>query len=287
MPDQPVALKSCLYTGTVWHRRFSPEHEFRYRLFLAYLDLSELDTVFRDRWLWSAHRPALARFRRDDHLGNADRPLDECVRELVDAQTGIQTDGPIRLLTQLRCFGYFMNPISLYYCFDAADRSIQAVVAEVNNTPWGERHCYVIPGLPSASSGETQACQDKLFHVSPFLPMDMQYRWQLSVPGKFLSVEIENHRQGSPAMAAALSLRRQSFSPVGSTVTLLRHPFMTGKIAAAIYWQAFRLWSKGAKFYPHPQAPSGSHSGGSSSTTREPALTIPPDSFPRGSEKQL
>jgi uncharacterized protein len=255
MSDRSPKLQSCLYAGTVRHRRFSPEHAFQYWLFLLYLDLSELDVVFHGRWLWSTRRAAAARFRRDDHLGNPGRPLDECVRDLVEASAGTRPVGPVRLLTQLRYFGYVMNPVSLYYCFDASGEAVEAVVAQVNNTPWGERHCYVIPWTPGRSADETTARHDKVFHVSPFLPMDMQYHWRLSAPGRQLRVEIENHRHGVREFAATLSLERRPITSASLAAVLLRHPFMTGRIAGAIYWQALRLWWKGARFYPHPALP--------------------------------
>ena len=139
-----MSIKSCIYEGEVRHRRFAPvNHEFRNRLFLMYVDLDELPTLFRRRWLWSANRPNLAWFRRGDHLGPADQPLADSVRDLVAARTGQRPAGPIRLLTHFRYFGFAMNPISLYYCFDA-DEQIESVVAEVTNTPWGEQHCYVL-----------------------------------------------------------------------------------------------------------------------------------------------
>jgi len=259
MPEPSNSFQSCFYTGTVRHRRFSPEHQFQYGLFLVYLDLSELDTVFEGRWFWSAHRPALARFRRDDHLGDARKPLQECVRNLVYAQTGRSPAGPIRLLTHLRYFGYVINPVSFYYCYAADGETIEAVVAEVTNTPWGERHCYVIPWNPGRSPDRATARQDKVFHVSPFLPMDMRYHWRLSAPAERLSVEIENHRHGQHEFTAALSLQRRPISSTSLATALLRRPFMTGRIAAAIYWQALRLWWKDATFHPHPRSMAGQH----------------------------
>jgi DUF1365 family protein len=115
-------LKSCLYEGWVRHRRLAPVHNsFRYSLYMVYLDLGELDRVFRGRWLWSAHRFAPAWFRRKDHLGDPSRPLAEEVRSLVEQKTGKRPGGPIRLLTHLRYFGYCMNPVSFYYCFDPSE----------------------------------------------------------------------------------------------------------------------------------------------------------------------
>jgi DUF1365 family protein len=130
-------MHSAIYHGWLRHRRHAPSrHAFRYRLFLMYLDLAELDTVFRGRWLWSARRMALARFDRTDHLGDPDVPLDRAVRDLVESRGGRRPAGPIRLLTHLRYFGHCFNPVSFYYCFDAGDTRVETVVAEVNNTPW-------------------------------------------------------------------------------------------------------------------------------------------------------
>ena len=138
--------KSAIYAGRVRHRRMRPvPHAFHNRLFMMYLDLDELDVVFDGRWFWSTRRAAPARFRREHHLGDPERPLADCVRDLVTAESGQRPAGPIRLLTHLQYFGYCFNPVSFYYCFDEEDRRVETIVAEVNNTPWGERHCYVLP----------------------------------------------------------------------------------------------------------------------------------------------
>lgn len=249
-----TALASCLYAGTVQHRRLTPfEHSFRYRLFLVYLDLSELDRVFRGRWLWSTTRFAAARFRREDHLGDPSRPLDECVRDLVQERLGRRPSGAVRLLTNLRYFGYVMNPVSFYYCFDGTTGDVDAVVAEVNNTPWGERHCYVLDWNEQADRRVLRSEEEKLFHVSPFMPMDMTYRWRLGLPGDRLSVHIANYRQGEKAFDATLLMQRRPITTGQLAAALSAHPCMTASITAAIYWQALKLWWKGATYHPHPK----------------------------------
>ena len=136
-------MHSALYQGWLRHRRRAPRaHAFAYPLFMAYLDLAELDRVFAGRWLWSARRAAPARFAREDHFGDPALPLDEAVRRLVHERTGRRPAGPIRLLTHLRYFGYVFNPVSFFYCY--AGDEVQTIVAEVNNTPWGERCMYVL-----------------------------------------------------------------------------------------------------------------------------------------------
>ena len=204
-------MHSALYHGWLRHRRFAPRlHAFRYPLFMMYLDLAELDEVFRGRWFWSTRGYALARFDRADHLGDPAIPLGQAVRDLVQREAGVRPAGPIRLLTHLRYFGHCFNPVSFYYCFDAADERVDCVVAEVNNTPWGERHCYVL-NRPSAGSPHEryQRYQSaKVFHVSPFMAMDMTYRWKLSEPGERLAIHIENHAADGKLFEATLALRR-------------------------------------------------------------------------------
>ena len=247
--DAPRA--SCLYVGRVTHRRHAPfAHTFAYRVFQAYLDLDELTDVFRGRWLWSTTRPAVAWFRREDHLGDARRPLKECVLDLVEERLGRRPRGPVRLLTHLRYFGYVMNPVSFYYCH-GDDGEVAATVAEVHNTPWGERHCYVL-AWRSADGGACRAEHPKEFHVSPFLPMELSYRWKLTAPGAALTIGIEDLEDGRPVFEAALSLTRREISGRALAGCLARRPWMTARVTAAIYWQAFRLWWKGATFHPHP-----------------------------------
>ena len=244
-------MNSCIYEGWVGHKRYAPAvHQFRYRLAMLYLDLSELDTVFQGRWLWATRRPSVARFRRRDYLGDPQLSLDTAVREFISEQTSQEASGPIRLLTHPRYFGYGMNPVSFYYCFDAQDQRVEWIVAEVTNTPWGESHCYLLDG-----DGRVDGRPDleKAFHVSPFMPMDMHYRWRLNHPGEELSVAIENYREGQRVFDAALNLQRRSLNTWNLTRVLLRFPFMTAQITALIYWQALRLWWKGCPFYPHPR----------------------------------
>ena len=244
-------MDSCIYEGRVRHTRTAPaEHSFDYRLFLMYLDLEELPTLFRRRWLWSVSRPALARFRRSDHIGSAGEPLDASVRRLVEEETGSRPRGPIRLLTNLAYFGYCFNPVSFYYCFDERDENVEFIVAEVNNTPWGETDTYVLPCVASRRSW--RFAPQKKMHVSPFMPMDVDYRWALSAPGEQLSVYMANSRDGRKFFDATMSLQRRPISSRALAGVLLRFPFMTLKVIFAIHWEALRLWVKRCPFYDHP-----------------------------------
>ena len=243
-------MESALYEGSLRHRRLSPvAHEFAYPVTLAWLDLSELDDAFRGRWFWSTRRPALAWWRRADYLGPADVPLDQAVRALVERELGFRPAGPVRLLTHLRTMGFSFNPVSFYYCYDAAGREVEAVVAEITNTPWGERHAYA---MRRPENGKLRFRFDKRFHVSPFMPMEQRYDWRFSEPGPRLAVHMSNLRGGSPVFHATLKLRRREISTGSLAAALARHPLASLRVVAAIYWQAVRLWAKGAPFHSHP-----------------------------------
>lgn len=244
---------SCIYEGWVWHRRrLAIEHRFRYRLFMMYLDLAELADVFRGRWLWSTDRPAWAWFRREDHFGPPDQPLDESVRDAIEDSGLARPVGAVRLLTHVRYMGYIFNPISLFYAFHA-DGKLGGVVAEVHNTPWRERHCYVLDPN-DFHPRDDRSMQDKAFHVSPFLPMDLKYRWHVREPGASLAARIRCFREGTYCFEAGLAMRRREISAVRLRACLLRYPLMTQWVWTAIYWQAARLWWKGAPYFPHPRS---------------------------------
>ena len=218
-------MKPAIYEGTVRHRRFAERHnEFTHKVALAYLDLDEPPPAGR-----------LVRFERSDYLG------EDAVRDLVEERTGRRPSGTIRLLTQLRSFGHCFNPVSFYYCF--GEERLEAVLAEVTNTPWGERHAYVVAGDRRVIKGDCE----KVLHVSPFMGMDHRYDWRVTEPGETLSVHIESSRGGTVAFDATLSLERRPFSP-------RKLALGSARVLALIYGHALGLKLRGVGVHPHPEA---------------------------------
>lgn len=218
---------------------------------MMYLDLAELPTVFDGRWLWSSGHPAVAWFRREDYLGDPETHLDEAVRETAESLTGFRPDGPIGVLTHLRYLGFVMNPVTFYYCFGKDGETVDTILAEITNTPWGERHTYALRGDGDSACGATHRFA-KEFHISPFMNMDHEYAWRFSEPGERLVVHMENRVSGDKLFDASLSMRRVEMTGPTMAATLVRHPWMTARVAAGIYWQALRLRLKNVPYHAHP-----------------------------------
>ncbi|RYE57772.1 MAG: DUF1365 domain-containing protein [Sphingobacteriales bacterium] len=262
---------SAMYVGNVRHRRFYPRaHEFNYKICMVYLDTSEMDKIFSLSPLWSMKKIAPVQFKRSDfHIGNVQHvrtsqhnvnsqrdssypSVDEAVRDTVELRIGKRPDGPIRILANLRYWGYSVNPLTTYYCFDKKN-NLMAILAEVHNTPWNERHAYV---LSNDDFGKKQKVNfPKSLHVSPFNPIDMQYQWESTTPEKTLAIHLENWKDDQKIMDATMTLVREKLTEKSMNLILIRFPLMTVKIIASIYWQALKLWLKGVPTFKHTKSP--------------------------------
>ena len=239
---------SALYEGWVVHRRLAPPRRFRYPVWMALLDTDELPEAFDRHPLWSARRPAPVRWRERDFLPG-DGTLADRARIVAAEHLGVAPPGPVRLLASPRVLGVGFNPVSFTY-LHRVDGSPAAVIAEVTNTPWGERHRYVASwksGTPAA-----RATFAKRIHVSPFMPMEQTYELEAGAPAERLAIAIASRQDGRQVFEARLELRRRELSRRQMTRMLARYPLSGAATLARIYGHALRMWLGGVQHHPHP-----------------------------------
>ncbi len=252
-------LNSAIYEGLVTHHRFQPKpHGFRYKVFMMYLDLDELPDLFTGIKNWSYVTKNWAWFKRSDYYGDSKLPLKQEISKLLFQTTGSPPRGAIRLLTNMRYFGHCFNPVSFYYCYEADGTTLQAIVSHITNTPWGEDYAYVHDfkaekTVKKTKNGEISVFKlNKEFHVSPFMPMDIQYDWAFKQEANQLFIHMKNFKDGEQVFNATLALQRKEITQSSLNWILITYPFMTVKVVAAIYWNALLLWVKRIPFYSNP-----------------------------------
>jgi DUF1365 family protein len=242
-----MVIESGLFVGTLRHRRMSPiSNAFASPLFMALLDIDRIPHLMQAS-RWTSHNQwNWASYDDRDHLGDPTRSLRE--RLATDAaRHDVQLpDGPVFLLTHLRYLGYCFNPVSFFYCFDAAQR-LRLVLAEVNNT-FGGSHGYWL--TPDPASRTFRSTATKSLYVSPFMPVDLDYAFALTRPAGRLVAHMSARRAGSICFDATLSLERRPWTPTEIRRTLLAYPAMTASVIAGIHWQAAKLWWKGVPPVP-------------------------------------
>lgn len=242
-------MRSGIYTGLVVHQRHRPRaHRLRYRVFSLLLDLDELPALSKLR-LFGHNRRAPLSFREADHGDGRATGLKDWVQEEL-ARAGLPRAARVSILCYPRLWGYVFNPLTEYFCHDAAGQLI-AVLHEVTNT-FHERHVYVIP---AQGDGPLRHSAPKRMYVSPFLPMDCRYDFRIHPPEDRVLVAIDESDCDGPILYAAFSGRRAEISDATLLRALAAHPLMTLKVTAAIHWEALRLWIKGVPVFRHTPGP--------------------------------
>lgn len=255
--SKETSFKSALYKGRVTHTRFFPaRHRFNYPLFMFWLNPDELPTLTKHFWQLGTTALNWARFRRADYLGKDTQTVSESVRRKIAELSGHNEsdfDNAVTMLCHLRYFGFYFSPLNLY--FTRRKDNVPFMLAEVSNTPWNERHYYLL---------NLNDCQphDKAFHVSPFNSMEQLYRWRVRAPDPQSShtiVNIESWQkrnsetdESEKIFSATLNLERIELNQKSLTRVLLGTPIQTLSIVIGIYWQALRLFLKKVPLYPHP-----------------------------------
>ncbi len=244
------ALESCFYRGTIRHRRFTPaDNHFTYPACMAYINIDKLETLFTGRWFFALNKKALVSFNTGDYLPDKQFSLRQYIDGIL-AKEKIPKPKTIMLLTHLKFFGFGINPISCYYCFNDNDKLI-AIVAAVTNTPWQETIHYVLSCDPNQKNQRINF--NKLMHVSPFNYMDMNYQWRNNLPEQTLAIHINCINQDSKKiMDATLTMKRVAWNTKSKWSVFLSKPLNTWIVAYRIYWQALKLWLKNVPFVPSP-----------------------------------
>ena len=237
-------MNSAIYSGWVRHRRYSPKpHEFNYKLFLLSLDLDELENDLKFGPWFRVEKPAVLSFCHKDYLGGEGKLSKQKVWDRVVSLGGEKHAGQVVLLGQLRCFGLYFSPVNFYYCHDTTG-AFKYLLAEVSNTPWNERHCYLV-------DAKQNVVMDKEFHVSPFMNEDMQYHWRFTPLKQTLYLNIDNVRDSEKLFDATFSMQREDLTSGALIKNLLRVPAMTISTVLGIHWEAIKLYAKGIKYVPY------------------------------------
>ena len=248
------ALNSAFYIGQVFHKRFLPkEHQFTYPLYMNFLDLDEVALMHQKYWWFSSQRWAPLQFKITDYFRHEDLPIQPHTaatgavlkNQAMAIAEGLGADvsaiNRVCILAQLRCFGIYFSPVKFFFLY--ANNTVKYLVAEVSNTPWNNSHCYLIDLISPAAT-------KKVLHVSPFMNLDMEYRWRVKEPAASTEIIIENWRD-EHLFTAAFSATRYEISAKKMTAVFLRWPIVSLSIVRAIYWQALKLFLKGIRFVPY------------------------------------
>lgn len=239
-----MSFTSAIFQGEVYHERFEPtRHKFTYDIMAFWLNLDEVEQLDNQIRGFSNEQFNWVSFRRSDFLKNASMPLKQEALQTMSELAGTPLSGEVFLLSPLRVLGMYFSPVNFYY-LKSGKGVFTHLLAEVSNTPWNERHCYLVDLF---NPSETQ----KQFHVSPFNPIDMTYRWHVPQPSERLNLRLDCCK-GSKHFTAAVALEKEVMSSRSLLKTLLKIPSITIKTVWGIYWQALKLFIKKTPIYDHP-----------------------------------
>ena len=247
-------FENLVFKGQVRHRRFQPKyHEFSYKLFMFCFNIGLISSSFKNIKQISIEKFNLFSYRRKNYLSHPEIPLDQYARQLVMNKFHTYPQGKIYLITNLSCLGYCFNPVSLYFIFDANNQNLDYLILDVTNTPWGEKHSYVLKSIKKLPNNIYNYKFKKKFHVSPFMEMNCEYILKLKLDKHDIIVHMENHINDSKNFDATLTLKAENKQKNYFNKTLKYNYLMTYKVAVSIYWQALKLWFKGVPVYTHPK----------------------------------
>lgn len=243
-PNDNADFNSGLYIGETYHERFVPKsHKFTYQIMMFWLDLDEITKLNNELSLFSQQKFNWIQYKRSDFLSQEHEDLKDEVLAKMSSLAGKPLSGKVFLLSPLRILGIYFSPVNFYY-LQNKDGNFTHLLAEVSNTPWNQRHCYLVD---LASQDETQ----KAFHVSPYNPIDMQYKWHIRQPNEKLRLKLDCHKQDKH-FTAAIALNKVALNNATLRKSLFQFPHMTIKTLLGIYWQALKLFIKKVPIYDHP-----------------------------------
>ena len=235
---------SCIYNGTVIHKRFKPKiHFFKYKVFSLLIDLSELNNLDKKIGFFSYNKFNLISFFDKDHGDRDGSSVINWVKKNLKENDVNCENIRIKLLCYPRILGYVFNPLSIFYVFDKNDKLI-SLLYEVKNT-FGEQHTYI---FKIKENNLLQHNCEKKFHVSPFIEMNCSYFFRTLKPADKISITIDQYQLNEKILYASQDGKRTDFTTSELIKSYLKHPLMTFKVIAAIHFEAFKLWTKGIRF---------------------------------------
>lgn len=261
-----VMLNNSVVKGWVRHRRYAPKpHLFEYDMKWTLLDLDEVENQFKLSRLWSVEKYNIVSYRAKDFHQNSTNESEEItspksnkqnIIKTIKARTGKEFEGKVYMMSHLRNYGYNFNSVCFYYCYDL-DETLAFIVSEITNTPWGERHSYVFDCANEESSKCGKVYQysfKKEFHVSPFIQMDMLYRWTFKVAKDELRVHMAVlTTEGKKYFDATFTGKLLPLTTSSMRKYGVSHALQPHKMSFLIYWQALKLWLKRLKVFDHPK----------------------------------